>query len=278
MIHVPFDPANLPPAQQREFGNWSSLASRAQTRLNEAGPPVSFNSKIWGALKEWLLKNVFHGKCAYCELEIESGFVGDAEHYRPKGAVTENGQRVGNGKGLHPGYYWVCYDWKNLVPSCSRCNAIGGKKTQFPISGSRVFSPQQGLTTDAMDAVEFPLLLHPYDPNPNNLPERHIFFLPDGHVEALPGSERGQSTIDVFDLNREALREKRRKAIASAKNVFANRVSQAIVNNSIGPQLTTAIDGAERDLAHSASEFSAAIRDVLKVVRASLQSQSKNNP
>ncbi|MEF9674035.1 hypothetical protein QNM99_25505 [Pseudomonas sp. PCH446] len=38
----------------------------------------------------------------------------DVEHYRPKGAVSEDAS--------HPGYWWVAMDWDNLLPSCIDCN------------------------------------------------------------------------------------------------------------------------------------------------------------
>jgi hypothetical protein len=29
----------------------------------------------------------------------------------------------------HPGYFWLAYHWKNLLPSCAFCNAHLGKKS-----------------------------------------------------------------------------------------------------------------------------------------------------
>ena len=47
----------------------------------------------------------------------------------------------------HPGYYWLVYNWKNLLPACTHCNQYriarprwresintrGGKSTHFPV-------------------------------------------------------------------------------------------------------------------------------------------------
>src|ERR1700722_8576322 len=96
MINIPFDPDRLVGPEKVFFDNWTKLAERLQAQLTAevtAGSLPKFRSEVWSALKVWLLRNVFHGKCAYCEVSIEAGFVGDAEHYRPKGAVTE---RVGD--------------------------------------------------------------------------------------------------------------------------------------------------------------------------------------
>ena len=40
---------------------------------------------------------LFHGKCAYCETFYSASAPVDVEHYRPKGAVSEDPS--------HPGYY-----------------------------------------------------------------------------------------------------------------------------------------------------------------------------
>jgi hypothetical protein len=92
------------------------------------------------ASREYLSPEVCH-----CEREI-SGYYGDAEHYRPKGAVkykTEAGEledatcEVLNPRQgrivtqRHPGYFWLAYDWRNLLPSCVFCNSGQGKNERF---------------------------------------------------------------------------------------------------------------------------------------------------
>ena len=78
----------------------------------------------------------FYGKCAYCEAPIRDYQHGDVEHFRPKAGVTdENGQPVclfdeqgqvqigADGEPVkHPGYYWLAYEWTNLLPTCVKCN------------------------------------------------------------------------------------------------------------------------------------------------------------
>src|SRR6266404_1605717 len=115
MIRIVFDPSSLDDPVKQEW--WKDWKQRAQ----------SATDKALEALKDWLLENVFYEKCAYCERKI-SGYYGDAEHYRPKGAVkyknssgefeepsceflspvTGNILKVG-----HPGYFWLAYDWRN---------------------------------------------------------------------------------------------------------------------------------------------------------------------
>jgi hypothetical protein len=79
---------------------------------------------------------VFHGKCAYCETDITAGQRGDVEHYRPKQRVMgEDGKPLKvkgrRGKEIqHQGYYWLAYDWRNLLLACILCNqpSKGGKR------------------------------------------------------------------------------------------------------------------------------------------------------
>ena len=60
------------------------------------------------------LEELFHGKCAYCETYYSASAPVDVEHYRPKGAVSEDDK--------HPGYWWLAMAWDNLLPSCIDCN------------------------------------------------------------------------------------------------------------------------------------------------------------
>ena len=54
----------------------------------------------------------------YCESPVTSTNFGDAEHYRPKKAVTDKKRdTVQYGVVPHPGYYWLAYDWRNLLPA-----------------------------------------------------------------------------------------------------------------------------------------------------------------
>ena len=117
----------------------------------------------------------FFGKCAYCEGRILSTQPGDIEHYRPKGMVThQNGKCVmvdanGGKKVPHPGYYWLAYEWSNLLYACIDCNRINtkkhggktvGKGTRFPVEGKHATEP-------GGDVNERPLLLNPMVDEPD---------------------------------------------------------------------------------------------------------------
>src|SRR3954467_8134559 len=96
MIHIDFDPGKLEEPLRTE---WQNLAEQATQKAIEAwetwkekadissasvdDAKIAWSEEIWRDLKKWLLTNVFHEKCAYCETRILR-FNAHAEHFRPK--------------------------------------------------------------------------------------------------------------------------------------------------------------------------------------------------
>jgi hypothetical protein len=261
MIYTQFDPSQLTSDQKKQWDELQkNVIEETHKLINkwENGLRVSaddFKSTVWGSLRIWLLENVFHNKCAYCETNIpEARQPGHAEHYRPKGGVTW--KKLGatdltaaqttdhTGAALnHPGYFWLAYHWKNLVPSCVNCNSGRGKNNQFPVKNAHVLVSQlnatqkdrlsakpiasqiwQGiyyLAPEDLDALEEPLLLHPYVDDP----QKHIRFDPDGRVVAIevtPGqvSLKGQYSIQVYELADSALDAARRRAQERGEDLY----------------------------------------------------------
>jgi len=70
------------------------------------------------------LKQIFHGKCAYCESKITSIYNGDIEHFRPKGGYCNNRKQPLN----KPGYFWLASEWENLLFACPFCNQTNTHK------------------------------------------------------------------------------------------------------------------------------------------------------
>jgi hypothetical protein len=172
------------------------------------GKTVVNNTTI--SLTEQALSALYHGKCAYCETR---GVI-EIEHYRPKKGPREKG---------HYGYYWLCYEWTNLVPACHDCNRIGsGKGARFPLKGSRRSRPGEstpGVVDSAMSVVshayltvEQPLLLHPE----LDIPQRYLKFeinAQNKYIEIKGRNDRGESTIKVCNLHREALTRGRKEVV-----------------------------------------------------------------
>ncbi len=159
---------------------------------------LKFQKRIYGA---WSVKNTLlhaqHGKCCYCESKVRATSYGDVEHYRPKGAVKQvKEQRV-----EYPGYYWLAYDWNNLLFSCAVCNQ-SHKGTLFPLEN---LDARARSHHDSIDN-ERPLFVNPAIEEPR----RHIRFRGARTVHC---TEFGKETIIGMGLNRPALEESRKELL-----------------------------------------------------------------
>ena len=127
----------------------------------------------------------------------------------------------------HPGYYWLAYDWRNILPSCRKCNTDDGKGTQFPAI-KHAFSPVDGDCPATLDEFEEPFLLQPfrdgYDP-------KSFFIFDDlGGIEPRNENKQAEASIQVYDLKRGALRDRRLEACKLAWQFFRESREDAIRN------------------------------------------------
>lgn len=162
------------------------------------------------------LHNVYHSKCAYCESKQTYAIL-HIEHYRPKKEVKDiNNQLIQN----HVGYYWLAFEWSNLMLSCPDCNSQKAKGNRFPIQNEadRISVPpvrKSDWKSNSEQMInEKPLLLNPEIDNPNE----HLEFNFDGTLKGV--TVRGLATIEICKLNRKAkenyeprLAERRKKKI-----------------------------------------------------------------
>jgi uncharacterized protein (TIGR02646 family) len=148
------------------------------------------------------LGQLFHGKCAYCEVRYSHVQLTDVEMFRPKSGVVESPK--------HPGYWWLAMEWNNLLPSCIDCNRIRaqdgvktGKGNRFPLEheSKRAFRPKDKLSDES------PMLLDPCV----DRPEEHLVFEESSGL-VVSDTKRGQTTITVLGLNRPGLVSARRSA------------------------------------------------------------------
>lgn len=132
-----------------------------------------------------VLVRICNSKCCYCERKCWSYYDLDVEHFRPSGGVR---QALDQQRDELPGYYWLIYEWKNLLLSCAECNRRY-KKTFFPLANptERARSHHDPL------ARERPLLVDPDEQNPRD----HIRF--DGS-RPIGISEQGRVTIEAIGL------------------------------------------------------------------------------
>ncbi len=177
-------------------------ARKALCAKKNIGEEFAFDKEIYGhrSVKQ-VLVSAQHGKCCYCEAKVNHVAAGDVEHYRPKAAVQQS-----EGESLQkPGYYWLAYEWDNLLFACSICNSQH-KKNLFPLR-----DPKKRARSHRADlSREEPLLIHPAEEDP-----RRVLRFRDEYAYPVKGNERGQVTLNVLKLNeRDALVEDRRKQIA----------------------------------------------------------------
>ena len=132
-------------------------------------------------------------KCCYCEHECLLQY-NDVEHYRPKARADR-----GLGQPTH-GYWWLAWNWDNLMFACPGCNR-SGKNDLFPLDhGSVPLVPE-----NQPPGGERPLLIDPASEDP----VQHIQFqriVKNGKPLWIPvargGSARGFETIKIVDLGR----------------------------------------------------------------------------
>ncbi len=195
---------------------------KKKTDLLERKSDHQFDGRIYNNTVKQELKKLYHKKCAYCESNMGDDAL-TIEHYRPK-------------KGSYS-YYWLGYEWSNLLPVCDKCNNVKGDR--FPVevpsrvmpnSGkkSRVKTPRLlpngDLDIDAMKADhpylldEKPHLLHPEIDEPKEFLYVNYKGELASQIEKEVNEyyyERANQTIRLTNLNRDVLIIKRRKIIES---------------------------------------------------------------
>lgn len=163
----------------------------ASAAHRDGSVPFVFNRALYGhRTVRVALERAQHAKCGYCDARSAPL---DVEHYRPKGSVR---QARGEAE-QRPGYYWLAYEWSNLLLACVLCNQPRedtasmptGKGSLFPL-----FQPAQRARShhDSL-AQERPQLLHPYVDDF----DEHIAYR---QYMPLAKTERGQATIEVLRL------------------------------------------------------------------------------
>ncbi len=158
----------------------------------EAHKGWSFDSGIYGAKSvKNALQKAQHDKCAFCESKVSHIAYGDVEHFRPKA-----GYRQGpNDPLVRPGYYWLAYEWSNLLFCCQLCNQRF-KGNHFPL----IDDTQRAKSHHDDIKNEQPLFIHPAIEDPSDFLEFDKEYLC-----AIDDNARGKATIEALGLNRDKL-------------------------------------------------------------------------
>jgi uncharacterized protein (TIGR02646 family) len=124
-----------------------------------------------------VLKQMFHGKCAYCESHVEHVSDAHIEHYRPKSRFRH-----------------LTFDWDNLLLACGKGNSIQYKSDKFP------------------EADEGGPIVNPCVDDP----DEHLDFQYDERTKLASvygKTVRGRTTETLLGLNRAELRQYRSRQV-----------------------------------------------------------------
>lgn len=214
MIRLQF----IPPVNDSDWNKWVAKAENERLALLSAAPESRrIKDDIYKGPRDLLLKAT-HNKCGYCETFLPPGErKGDVEHYRPKGRVRDRhgslvqveiaGQHV-----QHPGYFWLAYDYHNLLPVCGACNRRARDSREDRLTGKGdIFPTLDDYYAARPDEVikEQPALLNPWLADDD--PEQHLLFDPTTGL-VVGQTPRGQETAQLLGLNRDGLVEERLQA------------------------------------------------------------------
>src|SRR5207248_925191 len=122
-----------------------------------------------------------------------------------------------------PEYFWLSYEWENLLFACDVCNDRGHKENLFPLA-----DPSRRAMADSpnIDSEES-LLINPYGPLD---PEEHIAW--DRDVpKKRDQSGYGQATIDALGLDRDDRRSDFRRAHLQGVEKALSRLEKLEPNN-----------------------------------------------
>jgi len=152
------------------------------------------------------LNELYLDKCAYCESKYLATSWTDIEHYRPKSK-----------------YYWLAYEWSNLLPTCPKCNRL--KNDEFPIINDEKrikshpeFNGKLDKTKCKITASELvdeeAYIINPEIDNPDLFLDFKIENNKKGiEIYGIDVKNRGEKTIDVCNLNRVDLLKDRQEFV-----------------------------------------------------------------
>jgi len=147
-----------------------------------------------------ILEKIYNNKCCYCERNDVGGAELQVEHYRPKKTPKECENSTN-----HFGYYWLGYEWTNLLLCCSTCNKL--KNNFFPIENenNRICNPTFNSNNELFlenNKADNQILINEksliFNPEIDNTFEHFIF---DNECFIKGKTEKGKVTIKILKLN-----------------------------------------------------------------------------
>ena len=200
------------------------------------------------------LRKAQHDKCAFCESKVTHIAYGDVEHFRPKAGYRQRPEDPLE----QPGYYWLAYEWTNLLFCCQICNQRH-KRNHFPLIDNRKRAKSR--RDDIKN--ERPLFINPGEEDPQELLEFN-----EEYLRAIRGNVRGTATIEVLGLNRECVADRRRDVLAKLTILIECR-DQFVFDVAQHPNTTKTEQIAKitqhlKQCASDSGEYAAMVRALLK--------------
>jgi len=182
-----------------------------------------FKNGVYGAPDvRTALDAIYNEKCAFCESNTKAGAPMQVEHYRPKAKVTEDS--------THPGYYWLGYEWSNLLLSCSTCNNrkrnhfeldTGAKPQRKPPLRSGKLDKARCLVTERPLVAELPKLLNP---EVENDVRQHFQYDSNGQIRGL--TPHGTNTVTRAYLDRNSLTVARKNVLGRCLTMISRAIKR----------------------------------------------------
>jgi len=191
-----------------------------------------FDKEIYGheSVKK-SVRNAQYDKCCYCESKEE---IGDIEHFRNKSH-----------------YYWLAYDWDNLLFCCPTCNR-SFKRSEFPLDNEA----NKAQTHHQDISKEEPLLVNPYPENPED-------FIDFKGITIFSKNNKGKTTIATIGLDRPFIDERKLERYNNAKLIF--KIYQSLnTTDTKRQELKNLLDELKSDSSEFAQMFRCAFRDEFK--------------
>lgn len=195
------------PPENNVLDSKKEKALKELERLADRREPKSNHFEtLWSDknVKEFLCQSQ-HGKCCYCERKRDPSRESDVEHFRPKSKVE--------GSPRHQGYWWLAYEWENLLVACKTCNETY-KKSHFPLEDET----ERAYKKNHSVCKERPLLINPLEENPVQFIEYDLSS--PLMVRAVGKCKRGKKTIELTGINHPEVMEERAERLKYYKNLY----------------------------------------------------------
>ena len=212
MIRAPSDAAGAPVELLSPAADAAAADARAffeRPLRSRSQETFVFDESVFaGDAVRGSLLEAFGSKCAYCETPL-TWAIALVDHFRPANGALDVAGAVSPDH-----YWWLAYEWENLLPCCPECRSFKGAR--FPVAASRA---KPG-TVGELLLTELPLLLDPR----RDEPEQHFVYVDDGSVAST--TTQGRITIDVLSLNRGSLVAARTVALQEARHEWSELIAR----------------------------------------------------